>query len=54
MTVAVAKLYADRTCSYTEYHDDAVEGNALTPAAGGQDVAEDVLAWLDEKGFGPA
>lgn len=53
VTAAVAKLYADNTSSVTEYHEYAGKGHSLTMDAGWQDVATDVLAWLDGKGFGP-
>jgi len=54
VTVAVSKLYADNTSSVTEYHEYEGKGHSLTLDAGWTDVAADVLAWLDSKGFSPA
>ncbi len=54
VTAAVAKLYADNTSSITEYREYPGKGHSLTLDAGWRDVADDVLAWLDEKGFGPS
>ena len=51
VTVAVAKLYADNTSSVTEYHEYEGKGHSLTMDAGWRDVADDVLAWLESKGF---
>ncbi|GGF34426.1 alpha/beta hydrolase [Subtercola lobariae] len=53
VTVAVAKLYADNTASVTEYHEYEGKGHSLTLDSGWNDVASDVLAWLESKGFGP-
>ena len=53
VTVAVAKLYADNTSSVTEYHEYEGKGHSLTMDSGWRDVADDVLAWLEGKGFGP-
>lgn len=54
VTVAVAKLYADNTSSVTEYHEYEGKGHSLTLDAGWREVADDVLAWLDGKGFAPS
>lgn len=54
VTVAVSKLYADNTSSITEYHEYDGKGHSLTMDAGWKAVADDVLGWLDGKGFGPA
>jgi pimeloyl-ACP methyl ester carboxylesterase len=51
VTVAVAKLYGDNSSSVTEYHEYAGKGHSLTMDGGWHDVAEDVLAWLESKGF---
>ena len=51
VTKAVAKLYADNTSSVTEYHEYAGKGHSLTLDAGWKDVADDVLQWLESKGF---
>jgi len=54
VTVAVSKLYADNAASVTEYREYAGKGHSLTLDSGWRDVADDVLGWLDAKGFGPA
>ena len=51
VTKAVAKLYADNTSSVTEYHEYEGKGHSLTLDAGWKDVADDVLVWLESKGF---
>ncbi|MCC4908617.1 alpha/beta hydrolase [Microbacterium sp. cx-59] len=53
VTRAVAKLYAKNDSSVTEYHTYEGKGHSLTIDAGWQEVASDVLAWLDQKGHGP-
>ena len=53
VTRAVAKLYADNTASVTDYREYEGKGHSLTIDRGWVDVATDVLAWLDNKGFGP-
>ena len=51
VTVAVSKLYADNTSSVTEYREYEGKGHSLTLDAGWKDVADDVLRWLESKGF---
>jgi len=51
VTVGVSKLYSDNTSSVTEYHEYGSKGHSLTLDSGWKDVADDVLAWLAQKGF---
>lgn len=51
VTLAVSKLYAQNAASVTDYHEFPGKGHSLTLDSGWKDVADDVLAWLAERGF---
>ncbi|TXK19316.1 alpha/beta hydrolase [Homoserinibacter sp. GY 40078] len=53
VTKQVAKLYADNPSSVTDLHEYPGKGHSLTLDSGWRDVADDVLAWLEEKALTP-
>jgi pimeloyl-ACP methyl ester carboxylesterase len=52
VTKQVLALYEKGSSSTTDFHEFPGRGHSLTMDAGWRDVAEDVLTWLGDQGFG--